>query len=91
MVSDHPPCPKGDFYRYLKTTCRQSEVSASNYNCAIHRLMESGITEEELLYGDYLSILDKWSEEHAKISKTTSKTRYRSAIRKYRDFKGVGY
>lgn len=83
-------CPKGEFYEFLKTKLRLSNSACTCHNCVIYRMMASGLTEEDLLTGDYIKLVDDWLvKNNPLIIKGDSKRRYRSAIRKFREFRGV--
>lgn len=83
-------CPKGEFYAFMRDKLRLSNSACVSNNCVVYKMMATGVTEEDLLTGDYVALVDRWLSVHnPTLTRGESKRRFRSAIRKYREYRGV--
>lgn len=78
-----------DFFAYLKSIRLNHSACVDHVNI-IQNMMNTGVVDEELLNGDYIDFVDKWLSEYKPMVKSKdSKRRFRYAVIKYREFKGV--
>lgn len=77
------------FKSYLCDKGHQSPIVAKTYGLMLEKMLVSGVTDDELLNDDIDKFVDDYIIYNSISITNRAKAKYRSMVRRYREFRGV--